>query len=499
MASATGAAAVGKRKLDEVADLLGKLRVDWNEKILLPQQRLAALETLKVHGRSPENADAIFTKEGIETLSKYGLDQVSWATSREALRVLANAFLLRPPTRQMFVDMGYGPKAAERLKNDSRDDEFLCSRILLLMTYDTDLDFNKLVRENQLADSMNQNILRHSKRFSKNSHKKGPQSTPQEEMAMSETLKLLFNMTHFYPELVPEFSKSIPNILKMLVRIKRRSPPLQPPVNWLVNALVNLELADEKSGTFSCGPMFPKFDQKCNVDYLINLLDKAIVAYKDADLEEKVAPPLTLLRRVFEIAPDGVRKWMQWLLLPTDDERSRPLGQSDTLSARLLRLSTSATDPDLRSNVSAFFFELSGKDATRFVRNVGYGFAAGFLLSQNIAIPENASEAWSTSGKMSSDDDGGSGGGDGAGGAGERSSKESVPVNPVTGQRLDAEEPDRGPPMTKEEKEREAEKLFVLFERLKATGVVDVENPVRTAMQEGRIQELPDSDDEESK
>lgn len=32
--------------------------------------------------------------------------------------------------------------------------------------------------------------------------------------------------------------------------------------------------------------------------------------------------------------------------------------------------------------------------------------------------------------------------------------------------------------------------------RLKATGVVDVENPVREAYQSGRIQELPDSDEE---
>jgi hypothetical protein len=32
---------------------------------------------------------------------------------------------------------------------------------------------------------------------------------------------------------------------------------------------------------------------------------------------------------------------------------------------------------------------------------------------------------------------------------------------------------------------------------LKATGVVDVENPVTAAAQSGRIQELPDSEDED--
>jgi hypothetical protein len=49
--------------------------------------------------------------------------------------------------------------------------------------------------------------------------------------------------------------------------------------------------------------------------------------------------------------------------------------------------------------------------------------------------------------------------------------------------------------MTQEEKEREAERLFVLFERLKATGVMDVVNPVEQAYRSGRIQELSDDED----
>ncbi|RUS34363.1 hypothetical protein BC938DRAFT_481003 [Jimgerdemannia flammicorona] len=45
--------------------------------------------------------------------------------------------------------------------------------------------------------------------------------------------------------------------------------------------------------------------------------------------------------------------------------------------------------------------------------------------------------------------------------------------------------------MTDEEKEREAERLFVLFEKLK-TGVMDVENPISMAMREGkgRVEEI---------
>jgi hypothetical protein len=75
------------------------------------------------------------------------------------------------------------------------------------------------------------------------------------------------------------------------------------------------------------------------------------------------------------------------------------------------------------------------------------------------------------------------------------SGDEGIPINPITGQRLDKEEQVQMEPMTQEEKEREAERLFVLFERLKATGVMDVVNPVEEAYRSGRIQELSDDED----
>jgi hypothetical protein len=42
--------------------------------------------------------------------------------------------------------------------------------------------------------------------------------------------------------------------------------------------------------------------------------------------------------------------------------------------------------------------------------------------------------------------------------------------------------------MTEEEKEREAEKLFVLFDRLERTGVLPPsQNPYRKAIQQGKM------------
>jgi len=65
---------------------------------------------------------------------------------------------------------------------------------------------------------------------------------------------------------------------------------------------------------------------------------------------------------------------------------------------------------------------------------------------------------------------------------------DGTPINPITGIR-NQDRPDPGVEMTEEEKEREAEKLFVLFDRLERSGMGV--NPIRKAQQEGKLEEIP--------
>lgn len=95
-------------------------------------------------------------------------------------------------------------------------------------------------------------------------------------------------------------------------------------------------------------------------------------------------------------------------------------------------------------------------------------------MTHNLPVPENKLK-----GEDESEDPGG-----------RLTTIDGKEINPVTGQRRDMEPQDPGPEMTDEEKEREAERLFVLFERLKATGVVNIVNPVEQALQEGRFEEV---------
>lgn len=71
------------------------------------------------------------------------------------------------------------------------------------------------------------------------------------------------------------------------------------------------------------------------------------------------------------------------------------------------------------------------------------------------------------------------------------------PIDPITGARarpVHAAHDSKFVEMTDEEKEREAERLFVMFERMQKTGVMSAENPVAKAQREGRLEELDDGD-----
>ena len=289
--------------------------------------------------------------------------------------------------------------------------------------------------------------------------------------ALTETLKLLFNLNQFYPHHIPDFSRTIAPILDILTKKQPETREMQQPNIALINSLLSLDLpgpvlpGSNESSQYT--PLFPKSSRHENYLRLIGILDSGIRSSREEELDGLV-PLVTLLRRVYELAPDDVKTDMGALLLPSIAERSQPLGKTDSLASHLLRLSTAPTVPRLKEGISSFLFELSGKDAATFVRNVGYGFAAGYLMTHNLPIPENATG--DTSDKVTTVD--------------------GQEINPITGQRRDMEPEDPLPEMTDEEKEREAERLFVLFDRLKATGVMNVMNPVQQAVDEGRFEEV---------
>lgn len=249
-----------------------------------------------------------------------------------------------------------------------------------------------------------------------------------DEMALIESLKLLFNITAHKPELAVNFTDCVLDLFSILTHIKLPSPPLQPPVSPTVNAIMNLDIPETCSS-------------EANTQVLVKILERSIISYPESELDQQAMPLLTLLRRYYAAASPSVKEAMQKQVLPSNEARSKPLGKDDTLPSQLLRVSVSPTLLSLRDNISALLFELSDSDAAKFIHNIGYGYASGFLATHKIEVPQSAMAASSTSAPDAED------------------------INPVTGQRRAAEPEDNLPEMTQEEKEREAERLYVLFER----------------------------------
>lgn len=151
-------------------------------------------------------------------------------------------------------------------------------------------------------------------------------------------------------------------------------------------------------------------------------------------------PLLMILLRVAQSKSPAARSRLHEHLLPSDQDRVRPLGQGDSLPHRLLRLAATSMQAGLREIVLTLYFELSDKDPSQFVHNVGFGNAAGFIASQGIQVSQDDL-------------------------AGDKRTGGGSDFNPITGQKRDMEPQPSLPEMTGEEKEREAERLFVLFER----------------------------------
>lgn len=453
----------GPGKLEEVKELLSDLKADLTNKKLSPDDRFSVLEELKIHGRDPVDAEPIFEEDGMQTLTSYAFHGSTVKESREALRIIANALLLKPPTRQMLADLSSGgqdlltrPGAFE-----SVEDEFLSGRVLFLLTYGTNVDFESLVADHGLASKLQTCLERHA---DPSPIQRTPTLGLMREMALAETLKLVFNISHLYAASLTHMSSCTAPILALLRNMK--APPLKPlvpPVSLMLNALLSLEFVDA-SGT----PLYDDTVAAPAADVLMTVLDDATKNMTAAALEAEAIPLVTVLRKLYTLGSLTLQHAVESKLLPSEDERAEPLGKhSKTLPSRLLRLSVAPSAPSFGGHVSVLLYECSGSDAERFVRNVGFGHASGFLVNNNLPIPKEP-------------------------GAGARQD-----VNFVTGQLLDREPQVKGPEMTQEEKQREAERMFVLFERLRATGVVDVKNPVGEAIASGRFQEL-DEDEEGS-
>lgn len=471
----------------DASSILKKLEANIEAPCIAEQDLNDSLAKLKIYGSDARTGMPIFTQTSMKTVAHYAFNSPSLTTSRIALRILANAMLLSPPTRQMFVDMHYGNKIVERLKNKNFEDEFLMYRLMFLTTYGTNAKVEDLLKYLHIDEVIISTVTRHVTPQSDDAAGEGA-TDPMQPMALTESLKYCFNLISAHQPISENLSPIIPRILALLLKDPiNPKKPLDSPIRECINLLFAYDLKQ-----FSA-VLFPESQAAIYPPRLIELLDLATAAYPEEQLEAEVSPLVNVLLKIHAIAPQAIKEEMATMMLPTPEDRSRPLGEGPSFSARLLRLSTSALCPNSREALSTLLFEMSDKDATTFVRNVGYGFASGYLFAHKVPVPEDVMEGTSTTNTNTIKENKEWRNASAATAASTASASASAPVNPVTGQRLDKERPVFNT-MTKAEKEREAERLMVLFDRLQKNGVITAEHPLRKMQEEGRFEELSDSE-----
>ncbi len=261
-----------------------------------------------------------------------------------------------------------------------------------------------------------------------------------------------------------KYVRLLKGVIQLMVTIPLGTPAMSPPHIHAINTLMNIPVLDTDV-------WFPNQDYSI-LKILLDVFEESIKTMaprKSSDEPDEtlygspidqVLIPLCLLLKKLTIIPPA-RLIIKKRLLPNNLDRTRFLNEGPHVTAAMIRAMTNVSltqTRDFLGDVVSACFEDNSKmmDLTlveRFVRYIGYGNAAGYLFQKGFSTPESTK-------------------GNGLG-QGDREDEFPEGIDTMTGKIQEAKvDPFEG--MTEEEKNRETERLFVLFDRLNKTGVVQL-------------------------
>jgi hypothetical protein len=231
-------------------------------------------------------------------------------------------------------------------------------------------------------------------------------------------------------------------------------------------------------GAEPCGGEARLSDSECSVaDAMVNFLGHQLeltaLGASQTDVDGALCPVLTTLRLV---ASDvrAARRYLRAKLLPRkrNADRTTAPGKGDGLDDHVIRLMMSSHTNTNRA-ATELLLALCNDNASRLVRRVGFGTAAGFLAARGILqAPTSGRE--SDSDTESDDDEAEVNGRD-----------NRVEIDPITGgARVSGGNEGRGASamaaMSDEEKEVAAHELLVLMDKMNKLGIIKTELPSAT-------------------
>ncbi|CAE6477003.1 unnamed protein product [Rhizoctonia solani] len=486
-----------------------------------------ALGAIRSLGRIESGSRVVASKQNLNHFLDVAKDlsASNAEASKQAMRCIANAILLVPAGRDTLVDLDGDEFCTRIYINEGLSAEFifLASRLLFFMANTNGPFTSRVVKQHRLPILIAQQI-----------ESLGQSDAPFAKDALSDILKLHFTVVSMYTKLEGRgtglvlgeywddlFEPTVAPLIKLLHTLP--SPPSDPiagPLRFAIHALINVPVApfahlwfprspkpsrSSSNGTQSPRPSLEKTGSPLEgsgsgspLSRALNLLNRrsspgrksppptgdsalrtlsilqSLLALhlpgssdpddsavrnaskaKGVDLGDIASPVVSLLARLVG-ADEGARARVSAVVFPPDMDRSSALEKRDDFLGRCLRLMTSVYYHTLKETTGEMLFILCGSDGQALSAAIGYGNAAGFLYNKGIMAPPPESSA--------GDD-----------------------VNPITGTR----EVPSGPSlsgMTDEEKQREAEKLFVLFDRMERMGMA--KNPIREAFQSGKFEQM---------
>ncbi|XP_027892041.1 synembryn-A-like isoform X3 [Xiphophorus couchianus] len=271
-----------------------------------------------------------------------------------------------------------------------------------------------------------------------------------------EILKILFNITYSTHKQEP--SEDDAALYRHLVAILRlclmRKCLLPEDTDELQGHTVNLltALPLQCLNVLLTMPLEPESKQSLGVNMdcvhtLLTFMERRLEA--GDRVKEKLTPILNLLTESCRAHRETRLYIRKHILPPLRDVSHRP-EEGDTVKSRLVRLMTHL-DTDLKHCAADLLFVLCKENVRRFVKYTGYGNAAGLLATRGLLGGQRAvSDA-----QYSSDSDSDT----------EEYRQMKDRINPVTG-RVEAEQSNPMEGMTEEEKEEEAKRLIMLFNKL---------------------------------
>ncbi|XP_043959298.1 synembryn-A isoform X2 [Gambusia affinis] len=277
-----------------------------------------------------------------------------------------------------------------------------------------------------------------------------------------EILKILFNITYSTHKQEP--SEDDAALYRHLVAILRlclmRKCLLPEDTDELQGHTVNLltALPLQCLNVLLTVPLQPESKQSLGVNMdcvhtLLTFMERRLEA--GARVKEKLTPILNLLTESCRAHRETRLYIRKHVLPPLRDVSHRP-EEGDTVKSRLVRLMTHL-DTDLKHCAADLLFVLCKENVRRFVKYTGYGNAAGLLATRGLLGGQRAV----ADAQYSSDSDSDT----------EEYRQMKDRINPVTG-RVEAEQSNPMEGMTEEEKEEEAKRLIMLFNKLSKENII---------------------------